>query len=1040
MLRWIRIGYAAWVGVTAVLYFALPEPPRYLWTLIGCSSVLAMLSGILVHRPRERDPWLLLAAGVAFLVLGDTTYDLLVTAGGQKDPFPSVADVVYLTMYLLIAVGVFMLLRARATLSDRQASLDAVIVTAGLALLMWVFLIDPYVLNQHLSVVHKAFSIAYPTGDLLILAMIVRLLMGGGPRTASLRLLAAGALALMTADVLYGLAQLDGRWHTGGPVDVGWIIFYAAWGAAALHPDMARIAHPVAPQPHLTSRTRLSVLALVSLGAPGLLLVQSVRGTFHEVGAIALTSAVVFVLVVLRLHGLLEIARTSARREQVLRRTSDHLVAASTADQIAAVGGRAISEIAATSVGDRVWVALERHDSVEAVFDSVGEGPADFWESWNDLLQGQRVQLEERRFLLARAADWAPLAGRGDPDLPVLIAGLVSDGTVLGVLVIAGEEACRWDIVDAACALASQMVLALESVRLTEQALQRRNERYFRSLIQNASDIILVLDAELSVVYVTPSARSTLGRRVDGLVGRPVEVLFSDEDAPHALVLLRRLVDSGSRVDPSDPDDEWRLADEHGEVLTFEVTCSNLLPDPAVNGLVLTLHDITDRRRLEDELKHLAFHDSLTTLPNRALFLDRVQHALARRNRRRLAVMLIDLDDFKIVNDTRGHATGDELLVQVGARLRAALRPEDTCARLGGDEFAVLVESLVHDDEARQLADRLLRSLREPYHLEYDDIVVGASIGLSTSDDGLDAPELLRQADLAMYAAKDSGKGTHQFFRRAFQEEMHARLSRSRDLERALARGEFQLHYQPILDLTTETVLGVEALLRWQHPERGLLLPGSFIDAVEESDLAVPLGGWVLEESIAQAASWQGLAARDLPLRMSVNVAPRQLREAGFVDDVVSALERHGLPASALMLEITERMFAGDEPHIVTAMDRLRSLGVRLALDDFGTGYSALAYLRRFPVTSLKIDRSFVSGLTHSQDDRALVEAIIRLGETFGLELVAEGIEECSQRDALTLLGCRQGQGFLYSRPLPAAEARAYIAEHAAQPFPAGQA
>src|SRR3954469_5934357 len=338
---------------------------------------------------------------------------------------------------------------------------------------------------------------------------------------------------------------------------------------------MKSLAEPVAPEPHPTSRTRLSVLALVSLGAPGLLLAQSLTHRFHEVGAIALTSALVFVLVVLRLHGLLEAARTSARREQVLRRTSDLLVAASTAEQIAAVGGRATSAIACSAVGDGVWVALEQQGSIGLVFDSRGPelptpstsaAPAPStpattvttapWQSWDDLLNGRRVELLQRKYLFTRSAEWRPTAGQRDLDLPVLIVGLVSDETLLGVLVIAGDQVECPDIVDAACALASQMVLALESVRLTEQALQRRNERRFRSLIQNASDIILVLDSELDVVYVTPSARVTLGRRVEGLVCRPVEVLFSDEDAAQALVLLRRLAVSGARVDHREPDDE----------------------------------------------------------------------------------------------------------------------------------------------------------------------------------------------------------------------------------------------------------------------------------------------------------------------------------------------------------------------------------------------------------------------------------------------------------------------------------------------------
>jgi diguanylate cyclase (GGDEF)-like protein len=453
-----------------------------------------------------------------------------------------------------------------------------------------------------------------------------------------------------------------------------------------------------------------------------------------------------------------------------------------------------------------------------------------------------------------------------------------------------------------------------------------------------------------------------------------------------------------------------------------------------VRGLVLTLHDITERRALEERLKHLAFHDSLTQLPNRALFLDRVEHALARRgrHRERLAVMLIDLDDFKLVNDTRGHAAGDALLVNVTERITHALRPEDTCARLGGDEFAVLVEGLVSDDEAGQLAERILTSLRRPYGQGDDELTVRASIGLSTSDYGADAAELLMQADLAMYAAKDAGKGTQELYRPSLQHVMQSRLTKLRDLQRAMDDHQFLLHHQPILHLPSGRVVGTEALLRWQHPEHGLVLPGEFIDVVEGGDLAVPLGRWVIETAIAQAATWQPLEGDGEPIRLSVNVAPRQLADPDFVDYVEHALDLHGLSPSGLVLEITERTLTVQEPQIVSSMQRLSRLGVGLAVDDFGTGYAALGYLRRFPVTTLKIDRSFVSGVDTSTDDRALVAAIIRLGETLNLSLVAEGIETVDQRDALIALGCTQGQGFLYARALPPEELSAYISTQSA--------
>jgi diguanylate cyclase (GGDEF)-like protein len=461
----------------------------------------------------------------------------------------------------------------------------------------------------------------------------------------------------------------------------------------------------------------------------------------------------------------------------------------------------------------------------------------------------------------------------------------------------------------------------------------------------------------------------------------------------------------------------------------FEVSCRNLIDDPNVRGVVVTLHDITERRKLETELKHQAFHDSLTQLPNRALFVDRVEHALARngRHRERVAVLLIDLDNFKVINDTRGHAVGDELLAQVAKRLRSVLRPGDTCARLGGDEFAILAEGLMSADEAGQLANRLAERLRAPFDIGGVAVSGGASIGVSTSEYGSDASVLLRQADLAMYAAKDAGKGCSEVFRPQLMDLLQQRARTASELEHAIEREELTLHFQPIVALATGSVVGTEALLRWQHPDRGLLHPGEFIEIVEESDLAVPIGAWVIDNAVAQAARWLRYAPAAGPLKMSLNVTPRELAQPGFVDTVVTALHRHQLPARALVLEITERMLAGNDPRIVQAMTELHEFGVRLAVDDFGTGYSALGYLRRFPVSTLKIDRSFVAGLGNSPDDQALVEAIIRLGETFDLDLVAEGVETEEQRRHLLRMGCHNAQGYLFARPMTAAEAETHF-------------
>jgi len=1028
--RLIRL-YATALLVVSGLYVVLPDPPRVLWTVIGGLSLAGLVTGVVVNRPRRRLPWWLATSGVAALMLGDMTYDVLTGPLGYDNPFPSVADALYLAMYPLIAGGLLLIIRARSPLGDREAFLDACIVTVAVGLPVWVFLAEPYVQDETLTWVQQAVSIAYPLGDLLLLAVLARLLIGSGPRPRAKWLMAVGTLGLLVSDVLYGFAQLGGSWSTGGSVDIGWIVFYGAWGASALQPDMAAITRPVRLAVRKTSRWRLLILALMPLVAPGLLLWELSDGTVEEVTALPAASAVLFLLVSMRLKGLVDAARHSTQREAAMRRTGESLVAASTRQEVFEVGAVAIQQI--TGGASRLLIATGT--PMRVVFDSAAAPGAQSGRDVTEMMEAYDRELRGEQFVVTSTELWgAVLSEARVPRSAVLLTAMLRGAEISGVLVVTGEGVDRPERIDAVCALASQMVLALDSIELTEQVAERKSQEHFRSLVQNASDVILVVDEELRLSFQTPSAQSILGWDPVECVGRPVDSLVVAADAARTRVLLRRAQTGQMGGGPViQPDDEWRIVDRHDVVRLFDVSCRSLLEDPSVRGIVVTLHDITERRKLESELKHMAFHDSLTQLPNRALFLDRVEHALARsgRHRERLAVMLIDIDNFKIINDTRGHAAGDALLGQVGHRLQYGLRPGDTCARLGGDEFAILVEGLFTDDEAIQLANRIAEQLRAPFDLGGETVTAGASVGVATNDYGADASELLLQADLAMYAAKEAGKGGMEFFRPALQDKMQIRAQLARELERAVEQHEFTLHYQPIVSLDTGHVLGLEALLRWQHPERGLVFPGEFIDMVEESDLAIAVGSWVIDHALEQAATWQRFAPTGGTLKLSLNVAPRQLAHAGFVDTVVSALHRHGVPAEGLVLEITERMLAGKEPQIVQAMAELQELGIRLAVDDFGTGYSALGYLRRFPVSTLKIDRSFVQGLGQSPDDEALVEAIIRLGQTFDLDLVAEGVETEEQRLALLRLGCRGGQGFLYSRAVPPTDAEAFLAEHA---------
>jgi diguanylate cyclase (GGDEF)-like protein len=461
------------------------------------------------------------------------------------------------------------------------------------------------------------------------------------------------------------------------------------------------------------------------------------------------------------------------------------------------------------------------------------------------------------------------------------------------------------------------------------------------------------------------------------------------------------------------------------------VIAESRLADPALEGVVLSMRDISERKVLEDELRHQAFHDALTGLANRALFEDRLAHGLAgaRRHGRPVAVLFLDLDDFKTINDSLGHGSGDDLLRAVAIRIAGIVRVTDTAARLGGDEFAILVDVMDDEDEAEEIAERLLGALTPPFVVGGRELRIRASIGVAHSDGSLGVDELLRNADTAMYAAKEAGKGRIETFQPGMHKRVLDRLELTGDMQRALERGEFELDYQPIVELCGCRIVGAEALVRWAHPTRGRLPPASFISLAEDTGLIVPLGEWILQTACRQAAAWN----REFPdrgLYVTVNVSPRQLHHQGFPDAVHRAMVSSGLEPSALVLEITESLLPDDSDEIIERLRALKAIGVRVAVDDFGTGYSALSRLQAYPVDILKIDRSFIDGIDQDPSKVQLVRGILNLGTSLSMSVVAEGVEETGQAQELRGMRSALGQGYLFSRPSSPAEIRELIASN----------
>lgn len=550
------------------------------------------------------------------------------------------------------------------------------------------------------------------------------------------------------------------------------------------------------------------------------------------------------------------------------------------------------------------------------------------------------------------------------------------------------------------------------------------SERLLRAVTRNAPVVLFATDREGMVTLAEGKALDLIHLEPDAVVGKSIfEVCTS---LPQVLDNVRRALtgeEVAARVELSG--------------LAFEFRYSPMSNgEGTVTGAIGVATDVTARRELEKELEHRAFHDSLTDLPNRALFIDRLEHALKRTSRsgEQVAVLFLDLDDFKHVNDSMGHSAGDRLLVAAGRRISSCLRDEDTVARLGGDEFAVLLGAVPEPGFPTQMAQRIAEELRHPVTLTSDadifeterEVIATTSVGIALSgpeDRVVGAEELLQRADSALYRAKETGKDHHEPFCQEMKDRSAKVLRVGRELHLALERDEFILHYQPKTSLNTGEIVGLEALARWEHPERGLVYPDEFIPLSEENGLIVPLGRSVLHEACRQAKKWQSLHPNGPPIKISVNLSARQLQAPDFFEDVSRALSGSELHPSSLVLEITESVLIRQNDHGTSTLHKLKELGVKLAIDDFGSGYSSLSYLKDLPVDILKIDRSLVSGMGSDPAKAAIVSASIALAHTLGLLALAEGVEEASELEELRRLGCDVGQGYYWSRPLPASEA-----------------
>jgi len=1020
--------YALWMALLIVGYYALPGLRIVTWTALGLSGVVAIVAGVLLNRPSRKAPWLLLGAANLSFAVGQLIF---LVYGVLKEvlPFPSVADVLYLATYPLYAVGLLIFIRWRTAGRDRRSLLDALTLSCGLALLSWVYLILPYVHNSSLTSVQKAFSVAYPLGDVLVLAMLARLLAPGSGRVRCVQLLALGTVGLLVSDVVFGLIQLyDPPFHNGTIADLGWALFYTAWGAAALHPSMAELTKPVRAPSAEGPRLRLTMLMIASLIAPAVLLIEAIQGGGpRDAGVIAVFSAVLYLLVISRLADAAASQRRALDRERVVRAAGASFAAAVTVEEAAKAVRKAVATLIGPHPQQEAMFAVRDGGVLRVVGATPDASPAQMGrldtmaETGLSLLAGPKPQLVRADQLGERVAE--DLAVTDSVLLcPLALKDRPSGDPLIGVLAVFGDERSLVALSGTLEILAGQVALAVERVLLNLQVNRRNNEEYFRTLVHDASDIILIIDDDGKIRYATPSAKTIFGDV--SVEGSHLWDLVRQQERDDVVAAFKRMRDHEAQNS-----EDWRITRRDGTSVELEGRYSDLRHDRTVGGMVLTLRDVTGQRGLERELKHRAFHDGLTGLPNRLLFHDRAAHALARARRSgtTIGVIFVDLDDFKIVNDTMGHSVGDELLIAAGVRLSAVVRESDTVARLGGDEFALLVEDAATGAVAESFAEHIVRAFGEPFTLSAGSVITTATVGVATTDDSTDAGDLLSHADLALYAAKAAGKRQW----RRYQPVLSAGMVKRRELQAAIADAvvdsAFTLNFQPIVELATGEIVGFEALVRWPHPRWGMIQPDQFITLAEETGHIVQLGSWVLRQAAADTVRWQRRVPRERPLYISVNVSARQFRDPGFVDTVRQVLATSGLAPSALLLELTESVLLRRDDRIRADLEELKRIGVRLAIDDFGTGYSSLSYLRELPIDVLKIDKSFVEGIATSEQRLALAEVIIRIAKTLRLTVMAEGIENEVQRDLLISMGCQFGQGYLMAKPVGADQAETLL-------------
>lgn len=986
-----------------------------LYNSFGITSILLVLLGIRINAPDPPRPWWIFLSGLTLYVAGDVIVTIYLTVLEIEPPSPYAADLAYLAGMLLMTTGVACFVRYRTGGQDRTALVDSMILATGFGIITWTFFISPQMADTGLSSFARLLSFMYPLLDVVMLVTLARMAFSSGTRSVAYLSISAAFSMLFISDFVYNVISAGSGAMYSPLVESLWLVVYGMTAIAAMHPSMRQLTDRIVVTYDATPRQRVWLLGGASLLGPAAFVSQQYQSDPLGVPVIASGASFMALLVIQRLRHVVSAQREIAQRERVIRDATSQLASSKNVPEVITAVHSAVREMSDRAVvrmmtlRDEGRLQITTPDASSSVL-------------LEEIPEALAAALTERRPFVVSGEAEEPLTALGldASDRFVVVAPFGDEASLRGAIVASGpaveNPAFRAGIIS----IATQASLTLESAARAEDAVRQESRARFESLVRQTSDIIAVLSDDDRVQYSSPAIFRMLGRDPAELIGHDLSGVVHIDDWDRFSADLDRL-----QASPGEFTGEYRLVRGDGSARQVEAIFTNLVDDPAVGGVVLNMRDISDRKEAEHLLAHQAYHDALTRLPNRALFLDRLDQAIlsAMRHSERVGILFLDLDGFKRVNDSLGHEAGDKLLIEIANRLRRGIGKQHTVARLGGDEFTVLIETVEDFTELSSLARQVIDYVSAPIELAEQTVFVGASIGIAVGDPHHDsANDLLRMADIAMYRAKADGKGKFQIFQSGMDIEAARQLDLTTDLRNAIARDQFVLDYQPQIALETGRIAGFEALLRWHHPTRGVISPAEFIPLAEETGLIVSIGEWVIDTAAAQAAEWLAMFSGSAP-SVNVNISARQLAHGDFAGTVSSAVRRHSLPPELLLLELVETTLITDDASTKALLRRLRGLGVRLAIDDFGSAYSSLAYLLHLPISNVKIDRSFVIDLDREGDAFAIVEAVIHLAHRLKISVTAEGIETPTQVLQLAELGCDFGQGYYFSPGVSAADA-----------------